>query len=711
MSKYSEMAGSFIRTGGYPLEADYIFESEEKLKEFYSDSKPLLHKGWFKIVDNGETQSLYWVVNKNGELTFTKVISEGSIDQINTLLSELSTKLEEEIATREENDTDEQSRLAYLEESIKAIVGSDSPVKDYLQGLDYKNLTELSDTLSEFLTTYTDDDSIDTLPEIKDFLAGYTHTHNLEQVLDDLWNKIEGTPTPNTEFRTLRGIQDFVTLLAQTTKNRADNLQSEINQTQIGVGLDSDGSFSPDQETNYLKTATSVMNALRTLDSLINQAINNCNIQPKSTNTVTVDVIKEPTKTTISAQVKLSTDPTNDIQVKDDGLYHNIDSEYQNGILTIKVNGNVRKQHILGLSSIVDNAYYDADKESIIIVFKLQNNDTQTITIPVASLISEWEVDNSNANKVVELTKERVVSGGADKLSADVRLSTNKTNMLEKDNNTLLVRGTTDNITHKGESLEKIIDEIKTPEPYIFNTLQEAINANLKEGETFLLKESNTYDGQYKLVTSIDELEDRGKYIITYGDKGMAMQNGDVRKALDISVVDDTVTLEEGSLIQPVILHKHNDGYLLEVENDMFLKGGTLGTLKADSFPNASTFTFAIVPTAHAFEITTPIGSTEGVLRLQFNYSEGDKFACYDGTMYDVYLYKAVKPIYKGYYVVTKEGFEVLSLDEVLLNNINILSSDLHTITHQINSEIEAIQLEIERIKEKVDTFDWYEGD
>ena len=39
MSKYSEMAGSFIRTGGYPLEADYIFESEEKLKEFKASLK------------------------------------------------------------------------------------------------------------------------------------------------------------------------------------------------------------------------------------------------------------------------------------------------------------------------------------------------------------------------------------------------------------------------------------------------------------------------------------------------------------------------------------------------------------------------------------------------------------------------------------------------------------------------------------------------
>lgn len=453
MSQYSETMGSFIRTSNYPLEANYIFESEEQLKEFYTDelNKTLLHKGWFKVIDNGETQSLYWIVNKDDELTFTKLISEGDITSINKFLDDLNTKLDEEIAKREENDEDEKSRLEYIEESIKAIVGSKDPVKEYLETLDYKNLTELSDALNVFLNTYTEDDSIDTLPEIKDFLAGYTHTHNLEQVLDDLWNKIEGDPTPNLEFRTLRGIQDFITRLAQVTKNRDDNLQTELNQTQVGVGLDSDGSFSPDQETYYLKTATSVMNALRTLDSLINQAINNCNIQPKDTNTVSIDITKEATKTTISANVKLSPDPNNDIQEKENGLYHNIDTEYENGILTIKVNGNVRKQHVLGLSSIVDNAYYDADSESIVIIFKLQNNDKQTITIPVASLISEWEVDNSIATKVVELTKERVVAGGADKLSADVRISTNKTNILEKDGNTLLVRGTADNIIYNGD--------------------------------------------------------------------------------------------------------------------------------------------------------------------------------------------------------------------------------------------------------------------
>ena len=35
MSQFSEMMGSFIRTGNYPMEANYIFPTEAALKEFY----------------------------------------------------------------------------------------------------------------------------------------------------------------------------------------------------------------------------------------------------------------------------------------------------------------------------------------------------------------------------------------------------------------------------------------------------------------------------------------------------------------------------------------------------------------------------------------------------------------------------------------------------------------------------------------------------
>ena len=66
MSQYSEMMGSFIRTGNYPMEANYIFPTEAALKEFYSDpiNATTIHKGLFKIVENGGDgkQALYWVV-------------------------------------------------------------------------------------------------------------------------------------------------------------------------------------------------------------------------------------------------------------------------------------------------------------------------------------------------------------------------------------------------------------------------------------------------------------------------------------------------------------------------------------------------------------------------------------------------------------------------------------------------------------------------
>ena len=81
MSKYSETIGSFIRTGAYPLEADYIFHSEEELKEFYADSE-ILHEGLFKVVQNETSQSLYWVYNNEGTLEFRKLIDFDSIEAL-----------------------------------------------------------------------------------------------------------------------------------------------------------------------------------------------------------------------------------------------------------------------------------------------------------------------------------------------------------------------------------------------------------------------------------------------------------------------------------------------------------------------------------------------------------------------------------------------------------------------------------------------------
>ena len=53
MRAYSEIIASFRRGGPFPIEADYIFETETKLKEFYSspEENAILHKGLLKMTE------------------------------------------------------------------------------------------------------------------------------------------------------------------------------------------------------------------------------------------------------------------------------------------------------------------------------------------------------------------------------------------------------------------------------------------------------------------------------------------------------------------------------------------------------------------------------------------------------------------------------------------------------------------------------------
>lgn len=89
MNQYSEIMGSFTRTGDYPLEANYIFDSEEALKEFYQDSlnATTLHAGLLKVVLD-ENQTLYWVV-KDGESYRLEPLLKTVNEKISTLTTEV----------------------------------------------------------------------------------------------------------------------------------------------------------------------------------------------------------------------------------------------------------------------------------------------------------------------------------------------------------------------------------------------------------------------------------------------------------------------------------------------------------------------------------------------------------------------------------------------------------------------------------------------
>lgn len=400
MGQYSELIGSFKRMGNFPLEADYIFNSEEELKAFYSqpENYVLLHRGLLRIVADPESnqQYLYWVNRKqtNNDLEFVKLLSFNGIDDLSSKLEDLKNKLNQEIEDRKHADN--------------AIWG----VEDKTQIPD--DLNSIFDLANSII--------------------------NLEEIIKD---GFEGT------------------------QEMLNSIQGELNNTQIGVGLNSDGSYSPDKETFYLKNTTSIMNALKTLDSLINEAIDTCNLEGVKTETASTRIYKLRDKTEVETNVLVSRESGNTIQIKGDGLYSGIRTTYDNGVLTIYANDNIIGQHVLGLSYVgIDSAYYDPSTESLVFKFIKEDKTTDEFRLPVHLLIREWTPDNSGASDTIVLTRTEGYTGEADKLSADARLLVDKYNILTKVGNCLNVRGTADNIVHNDVKVSVIIDSL-------YNTIKE----------------------------------------------------------------------------------------------------------------------------------------------------------------------------------------------------------------------------------------------
>ena len=425
MSKYSETIGSFIRTGAYPLEADYIFHSEEELKEFYADSE-ILHEGLFKVVQNETSQSLYWVYNNEGTLEFRKLIDFDSIETLFEGIAQLQEDLNKEVEDRASGDAELQEAVNTLvnnlqelqavvaqhKKELQAIVGTDQDnLVEYLKSLDYKSLTELSETLRDII----------------------------------------GNPL---KLTSLEELERAILTLTQLTNNRADNLQSEIDQTQIGVGLSGDGSYNADKETYYLKEATSVMNALKTLDRLLHKYLH---MEFHDTDTIDLEVeeIEEHPSRIITANVKIA--PDSDIIVKDgNGLYHKVDITFANGLVTLLVNGEERTSFNIGIDPILEDGYYDKTQEKIILIFKLHSGEAQRVEIPATDLILEWTSQNTSS---ISLHKTREVEG-ADVLTATLNISEELDNGAEIKDDGVFVSKNSKDLIYKDKSVEKVIETI-----------------------------------------------------------------------------------------------------------------------------------------------------------------------------------------------------------------------------------------------------------
>lgn len=174
---------------------------------------------------------------------------------------------------------------------------------------------------------------------------------------------------------------------------------------------------------------------------------------------VNLAVTKTATGYSISGSLDLSQETGNQLTKKSDGVYVKIHTLYEGGILTLFANDRLISQHALGFSSIVSSATYDSTNKQIVIVFKLSTGESQTVNIPVSSMIREWDTDNTSTSKAVELTKD--TTGTSDKLSGDVRVWNDTKNILKKYGNTIGVDGSSTNIKHGDKTLKDVLDTLQ----------------------------------------------------------------------------------------------------------------------------------------------------------------------------------------------------------------------------------------------------------
>lgn len=210
------------------------------------------------------------------------------------------------------------------------------------------------------------------------------------------------------EFKCIRG---FIEDVERRLKNTTKSIQEELDQTQLSIGLNGNGSFDTVNmsDTNYLTGATSIISCLKALDKALSQ---------------------------------------------------------------------------VEIDAFITDAGYDDDNEKLFFVFKTKQDPNKRVEIDVHSLIEEWEVKDSST---IILSKDRHISGKST-LTADVRVVVNKNNILEKTEEGLLVKGTSDNITHNGLNLKDFLATLSSQGIQIFETYP--LEINLPEGSLFLVQEA-----------------------------------------------------------------------------------------------------------------------------------------------------------------------------------------------------------------------------
>lgn len=180
----------------------------------------------------------------------------------------------------------------------------------------------------------------------------------------------------------------------------------------------------------------------KSADDEIKGMIAESNVENKfnvaDTSTLRLDKTITSSGNVLKGNVIISNEDGNIIR-DDNGIFASVDLEYNAGsnMLTLTTSGFGSKSILLNSGSLVKAISYDATSKELVITYDSTDGSKDNETrVDVQDLFNEWVVDNK-ANSAIQLTKKHVGSNQPDVLTADVKLSTLDSNLIQKDKGSL----------------------------------------------------------------------------------------------------------------------------------------------------------------------------------------------------------------------------------------------------------------------------------
>lgn len=244
----------------------------------------------------------------------------------------------------------------------------------------------------------------------------------------------------NSESKRAKAVEG---LLQEGIDANTSKIESEIQRATAAEKANSDAISALEKKTNVTANNTGTLNLTKT-------------------------ALEDGNGYTLAGTVNVSQELGNIINSDGSALKATVDLVYDGNknTLTLKTSNNVDKVIALNQGSIITNIRYESATKELVITYQTADGQSQEVRVNVADLFNEVSVENPAENAVTLKMTDK--SDGSQVITADVNVSTEPNNLLQKATGNLYVSNAASGI--KFEDGKSVVDK--------FNTLTQTVTDN-----------------------------------------------------------------------------------------------------------------------------------------------------------------------------------------------------------------------------------------